>query len=175
VTVDSDQDRLMVAFNTVPACLWVGGDPDFSLYAISEGLAVMTGECPVHGHHQDVVLSLLNGQLGTVASGRRASPASSKVEALHALRAARSPQSDPRVASGVQGHCCICRSSLLPSSTRPLNAAFDYSGLSALSACCSSLGRKRSTLLPAAGALRPDATMLVGGPNATMQITRAGR
>jgi hypothetical protein len=23
----------------------------------------MTGECPVHGHHQDVVLSLLNGQL----------------------------------------------------------------------------------------------------------------
>jgi hypothetical protein len=58
VTVDSDQDRLMVAFNTVPACLWVGGDPDFSLYAISEGLAVMTGECPVHGHHQDVVLSL---------------------------------------------------------------------------------------------------------------------
>jgi hypothetical protein len=61
VTVDSDQDRLMVAFNTVPACLWVGGDPDFSLYAISEGLAVMTGECPVHGHHQDVVLSPVNG------------------------------------------------------------------------------------------------------------------
>lgn len=44
MTVDSDQDRLMVAFNTVPACLWVGGDPDWSLYAISEGLAVMTGE-----------------------------------------------------------------------------------------------------------------------------------
>jgi hypothetical protein len=27
-TVDSDQDRLMVAFNTVPARLWVGGDPN---------------------------------------------------------------------------------------------------------------------------------------------------
>jgi hypothetical protein len=51
------------------------GDPDWSLYAISEGLAVMTGECPVHGHHQDVVLSLLNGQLH--ALGEASDPRSS--------------------------------------------------------------------------------------------------
>ena len=75
MSVDSDQDRLMVAFNTVPARLWVGGDPDWSLDAISEGLAVMTGECPAHGHHQDVVLSLLNGQLH--APARRGTPSSS--------------------------------------------------------------------------------------------------
>jgi len=75
VTVDSDQDRLMVAFNTVPRACGSGATPDFSLYAISARLAVMTGECPVHGHHQDVVLSLLHGQLH--APARRGTPSSS--------------------------------------------------------------------------------------------------
>jgi hypothetical protein len=49
--------------------------PQRGLYAISEGLAVMTGECPVHGHHQDVVLSPVNGQLHALA--RRRTPRSS--------------------------------------------------------------------------------------------------
>jgi hypothetical protein len=40
-------------------------------------------------------------------------------------------------------HCCIWRSSPSPSSTRAPKRGLRHSGLSALSACCSSLGRKR--------------------------------